>query len=203
MIENAEAARSRHRLALRPARRGGRRAFAAGVVVVAAIALCGCSASSDLSGSPELIAQAQQIGVAALTLGSPESAAGWVSPRQCSSAMQADIRAAVPAGETLTLRDPTTVSGPYGDPTLTRGDVPTCAFVLSSPTRSEVQEFFLGMPRSYLDTFSERLVASGFTAGPITSGTVTPGTEQLFTSATARVELVYASTPPGVVSVFG
>jgi hypothetical protein len=179
------------------------RVLLGGIAVVAAIALTGCSTSADSAASPELITQAQKIGVQALTLGSPESTAGWASPTQCSATMQADIRSAVPAGETLTLRDPTTVSGPYGDPTLTQGDVATCAFVLTSPTGSEVQEFFLGMPQSYLDTFSERLVANGFTAGPITSGTATPGTIQVFTSPTARVDLVYASKPPGVVSVFG
>jgi hypothetical protein len=95
------------------------------------------------------------------------------------------------------------MSGPLDDPQLNSGDVATCAFTATSASRVENQEFFLGMPQSYLSKYGAKLVADGFTAGPTVSETTTSGTEQSFTKGTERVDLIYSTDSPGLLAIFG
>jgi hypothetical protein len=186
--------------------RQGRRLGALGLLAIATAALTGCSAlaqSATTAAQPaqsELAAQAEQVGYSALEY---VSATGWISAAACSPELQAAIESKAPAGATLSPVAPSSISGPLGDPQLNEGDIATCAFTLSSSTKRENQEFFLGMPQSYMATYASRLTADGFVAGPLTAKTNVAGEQQLFTRADDKVLLQYIPSTTSVLSVFG
>jgi hypothetical protein len=175
-----------------------------GLAIGLALALSGCSVSaSTYASDPAAVAiGAQAVGFASSdsTSGSTE---GWISPQPCSTSLQNNIEAGAPAGLTLTLLDPLNVSGPLSDPNLTKGDVATCAFHAASTTELENQEFFVGMPQSYVSKYAAKLVADGFLAGSTISETQTPGTQQTFTKGLDKVAIVYSSNEPGLLAIFG
>jgi hypothetical protein len=173
-----------------------------GAVAVTVLSGCSVSASTYASNPAAVAIGAQAIGFASSD-SSSGSSQGWTSSQPCSTALQSNIEAGAPAGLTLTLLDPSTVSGPLSDPNLTHGDVATCAFHATSTTELENQEFFVGMPQSYVSKYAAKLVADGFVAGPTISETQTPGTQQTFTKGLDKVAIVYSSNEPGLLAIFG
>jgi hypothetical protein len=94
------------------------------------------------------------------------------------------------------------MSGPLADPKLNVGDIATCAFTATTATAVQNQEFFLGMPQSYISKYAAKLVTDGFVAGPTVSETAS-STKQSFTKGDEKVDLIYTSESPGLLAIFG
>jgi hypothetical protein len=198
------------------------------LIPVAAIALLlgGCSATASGTGATAM--DNASISSGGLTIGqeaagftgdatsvpTPTSSAvpGWAGTIDCPSSVEQSLRAAVDksaagAAITLTREDPKTVSGPAADPQLSAGDIPTCAFIMSSPL-STVQEqilVFRGIPKSFVDTFEAKLVSDGFTPGASQKKGVVE--ESVYSKGIQEVELEYnpltLTSTDGVIVITG
>jgi hypothetical protein len=182
--------------------RGSRRSVVGLVVCgVLGVILSGCAAVGSIASSD---AAGVAIGEQALGTASSSSttapSTGWSSTNACPDSLRQGLVAGLPAGATLSVVDSSSSMGVPADPTATQGDYPSCVFALVSGAHTVNEEFFVGMPDSYVKGIDAKLVADGFTAG-----TPTPqgdGTQQVFTALGARVaveQLSVASTPVIVV----
>jgi hypothetical protein len=170
-----------------------------GAVVVGLLA--GCSGAAYSLDSSAIAAGQLAISPDAPTP-TPTPLGAWSSAQPCTPDFQAEVETHRPAGTTLTLIDPATISGPLSDPNLAVGDVATCAFTISSGSHRQNQEYFVGMPTAYYTQFAARLVANGFAPGA--SKTLSDGgTDQLFTKGGDRVLLSFTASPVSLVTIFG
>jgi hypothetical protein len=170
------------------------------VVVVALGALListlsGCSAVSSPTASE---ATAVAIGEQALVF-TPPPMTGWSSAVTCPNSLEDGMLAGLPAGGTVTALDAATITGVPGDPQLTAGDTPSCAYTLTASGRTVTEVIFVGMGESYQATIVARLVAAGFA---VTSTiTIALGTEQVYSNGTAGVGIEKLQADG--ISVFG
>jgi hypothetical protein len=171
-----------------------------GVAVVGgilALGLSGCSAvgsfttSSDGSIDAAVTIGEQAVGATVST--APSSAAGatgWNSSVSCPDTFRDGLLTTAPAGTTATPLDAAATTGIVGDPGVSAGDRPTCAYAVSIQGRTIDALAFLGMGTSYQSAIISKLQSDGFTAGKtepeaggtlqeFTKGTTTVGVEKL------------------------
>jgi len=144
----------------------------AGAVAVI-LALAGCS---GLSSSGAAISNAQSsgklIGASALHSSATATTAPstdyysmnshWKNVAGCPKDAVSGFTAGLGAAGTVAQTTPTTTSGPLSLPTLTAAYVPSCAFAFTDngvPGRAEI---FIGMGDAYATSFTNSVLAAGF-----------------------------------------
>ena len=141
------------------------------------------------------------IGQEARVLTSPGSASpttGWSSDTTCPDATRQGILSSVPAGSTLANLDAASTTGVVAEPTVTEGDVPSCAYAMTVSGQTVDAVIFIGMGKSYQTPIIAKLVADGFAPGA--TSTLSLGTVQLYTRGITRV--VVENLQEGDLSVF-
>jgi hypothetical protein len=161
---------------------------------VLAVALTGCTSSVSLTGSASVSdAAAVAIGRQALGSKSPSTGAATASPTLagCPASLIQGLKSGLPATATLTTLDPATVDGVLSDPEVSAGFVPSCAFSITGSGTSIDELYFLDMSATDQDAITNRLQEAGFVPGAPTA--ITFGTQQIYASSTARIEVAKVS----------
>ncbi|HEX4402625.1 MAG TPA: hypothetical protein VHZ98_14985 [Galbitalea sp.] len=170
-----------------------------------ACVLSGCNSADVTLGSTN--GQAVAIGQQALGFtSSGGSSSGWTSPISCPDGFAQGLQSGLPSTDTLLKLDPSTVSGPVGDPQLTTGYVATCAYRLTTATTTIVELAFFDIDVDHESAISTRLVSDGFAsqgAAQNTDAQGHPNTQTIYQKALTRVvlEAITINSIPALVVV--
>jgi hypothetical protein len=166
--------------------RGNRRfVVVAALGALLAVALVGCSAGSPLTSSEDAAVAIGQEAGGFTSSSSPQPTTGWSSPETCPTSLEQGLQSAVPAGATVTELDVAIVHGVGGEPDLTDGDTPSCAYALTASGRTVDEVIFVGMEDSYQAAIVAKLTAGGFVVTSTT--TMALGTEQVYRNGSAQI----------------